>query len=238
MGSSASIGHNVVSREEWLKARKALLEKEKAWTRERDALAAERLAMPWVRIETNYRFDGKEGQVSLSDMFGSHRQLFVYHFMYGEDWEAGCKSCSLWADSINGSLPHLSAHDLRLVCVSKAPLDTLLHYRERMGWQLPWYSSANTTFNEDFHVSFPPNVVEAQNGTYNYQDNRPVIGELPGLSAFYKDADGTVLHTYSCYARGLEPFNATYGLLDLAPLGRNEQDLDFTMAWVKRHDEY
>ncbi|MEO1016517.1 MAG: thioredoxin family protein [Pseudomonadota bacterium] len=238
MSSSIVKGRKVVGKEDWLEARRQLLEREKAWTRQRDALAAERQAMPWHQVDADYVFEGEQGPVSLAALFGRHHQLCVYHFMYGTDWEAGCKSCSFWADGFNSVLAHLAARDVRLVCVSKAPLAKLLQYRARMGWLFDWYSAANNQFNEDYGVSFAPHVAAQGGGDYNYREGRPIGQEMPGMSAFFKDDDGAVYHTYSCYARGLEPFNVAYGLLDLAPLGRNEQDLGFTMEWVQRHDEY
>ena len=230
--------HRVVSRDEWLAARKALLAEEKAFTRERDALAAKRRALPWVRVEKAYRFRAPEGEVGLAELFGDCSQLIVYHFMLGPDWEAGCKSCSFWMDSFNGTTIHLKHRDASLVLISHAPLAKIEAFRQRMGWEFRWVSSADSDFNYDYHVSFTADEEAKDRVDYNYETRSFMSSEMPGLSVFYKDRDGTIYHTYSCYARGLDALNSAYQLLDLAPKGRDEAELPYTMSWVRLHDEY
>lgn len=225
--------HPVVTRAEWLEARRELLALEKELTRARDEVARVRRALPWVRVEHDYVFDGPGGECALADLFAGRGQLAVYHFMFGPDWDEGCRSCSFWADQFDAMIPHLAARDVTLVAVSRAPLEALRPFRERMGWRFPWYSSARSTFNEDYHVSFPGQ----ERGWYNFRET-DVMEELPGLSAFVRDEDGTIHHTYSCYARGLDAFNATYQLLDLMPRGRDEDGLPYSMSWVRHHDRY
>jgi len=222
---------------EWLAARQALLKKEKAFQRARDELAQQRRELPWRRIRTEYVFATEDGPRSLAQLFGDASQLIVYHFMFHPDWDEGCKSCSFWADSYDGAVSHLKARDVALVAVSRAPLDKLLAYRDRMGWRFPWVSSAENAFNFDFGVSFTPEQIEAGDTSYNYREGKVTIEELPGISVFVRDGD-KVFHTYSTYARGLDPYNATYQLLDIAPYGRNEADLPYPQDWVRRHDEY
>jgi predicted dithiol-disulfide oxidoreductase (DUF899 family) len=228
----------IVSNEEWVEARRQLLEEEKVLQRARDALAEKRRELPWRRIDEDYVFDGENGPVSLGEMFGDCVQLIVYHFMYHPDWDEGCKSCSFWADQYDAAIPHLKARDVALACVSRGPLEKLLAYRSRMGWSFPWYSSAGNSFNYDFNVTFTPEQVEAKDGIYNYRKANWLAEELPGLSTFVKDEEGKVFHTYSAFSRGLDPLNATYQMLDLVAKGRDEDDLEFTMGWLKRHDEY
>lgn len=230
--------HPVVSREEWLAARKALLAQEKEATRMRDALRAARQALPWVRLEKAYRFDTPAGPKTLSDLFDGRRQLIVYHFMLGPGWKAGCPGCSFLSDHVDGALVHLNHHDVTWTAVSHAPLAEIETYKRRMGWHFPWVSAADSDFNYDFQVSFTPEQLAKGSVEYNFRQE-PVpenaSSELPGLSAFFKDADGTVFHTYSTYARGLEDLVGTLMILDRAPLGRNESR---TMDFVRRHDEY
>lgn len=229
--------HSVVSREDWLKAREALLQQEKEFTRARDRLNAARLALPWVRVEKDYVFDTPQGPRSLGDLFEGRSQLLVYHFMFGPDWEAGCPGCSFFADHIGGTLVHLNNHDVTLVCVSRAPLARIETYRRRMGWTFPWFSSFGSDFNFDYHVSFTKEELAAGPVYYNYRMTPPeqAHDELPGMSCFYRDADGAIYHTYSNYARGGEEMLGTMMILDCAPLGRNENS---TMDFVRRHDEY
>jgi len=231
------MSHAVVSREEWLDARRALLVKEKAHTRARDALNAERMALPWVKLDKTYAFDTERGRKTLDDLFDGRSQLLIYHFMLGPDWDAGCEGCSFMADHFDGTLPHLNHHDVTLVAMSRAPLTKIQAYKRRMGWRFPWVSSHGGDFNRDFHVSFTAEELANETIKYNFTDLPSAQGhdELPGLSAFYRDSDGTVFHTYSTYARGLEEAIGTLMLLDRAPLGRNE---DATMHFVRRHDEY
>jgi len=230
--------NNIVSDEEWLAARQELLAEEKSFQLARDALAEKRRTLPWRRIDEKYQFDGENGSLSLDELFGDCTQLLVYHFMYHPEWEEGCKSCSFWADGYDRMVPHLKARDVSLVAISRASLDKLLAYRERMGWSFPWFSSAGNSFNFDFHVSFTPELIEAGDAQYNFRPMQGGIQELPGISAFKKAADGTVFHTYSTFARGLDTFNTAYQMLDVAPDGRNEGELDYTQSWVKRRDEY
>ena len=229
--------HAVVSREEWLEARRALLLKEKEETRLRDRNRAEREALPWVRVDRDYSFDTPEGQKSLSDLFAGRSQLVVYHFMFGPDWDAGCVGCSFLADHLDGTLAHLNHHDVTLMAVSQAPLAKIEAYRRRMGWTFPWASSHGSDFNFDYHVSFTKEDLAKEKVVYNFTaiDRADAHDELPGLSAFYRNAEGEVFHTYSTYARGSEELIGTLIILDRAPLGRNE---DSTMHFVKRHDEY
>jgi predicted dithiol-disulfide oxidoreductase (DUF899 family) len=229
--------HAVVSKEEWLEARKALLLREKEVTRFRDTVNRERLALPWVKIDKDYRFDTPIGQKSLSDLFDGRSQLIVYHFMLGPDWEAGCTGCSFFADHLDGTLVHLNHHDVTLTCVSRAPLQKIEAYRRRMGWHFPWVSSFGSDFNFDFGVSFTREQLASGSVFYNYREtpSDKAHDELPGSSSFYRNEKGEIFHTYSSYARGGEEGLGTLMILDQAPLGRNENS---TMNFVKRHDEY
>jgi predicted dithiol-disulfide oxidoreductase (DUF899 family) len=229
--------HPVVSREEWLTARKALLVKEKEATRARDRLNAERLALPWVKVDKAYSFDTPQGRKSLSDLFAGRSQLIIYHFMLGPDWQAGCTGCSFLADHFDGALPHLEHHDVTLTAVSRAPLVKIEAYKARMDWRFPWASSYGSDFNFDYHVSFEPDALKNGSVFYNFRQipGSEAHDELPGLSAFYKDGDGTIFHTYSSYARGGEEMIGALMILDNAPKGRNETT---TMDFVRRHDEY
>ncbi len=230
--------HRVVSRSEWLAARKALLAREKQNTRERDEFARARLELPWVRVDKPYAFTGPSGKQSLADLFDSRSQLLVYHFMFGPTWQEGCPSCSLVADHFDGTLPHLAARDVQLAVVSRAPYEKLAAFKRRMGWKFPWFSSSESDFNRDFQVSFMPEELAAGSVEYNYTQMPFPSEEAPGLSAFSKDESGTVYHTYSTFARGVEPLVTTYMLLDLAPKGRDEDQFAFSMAWVRYHDRY
>lgn len=203
----------------------------KAFTHHRDALAAARRALPWVKVEHDYQFQGPEGGLSLADLFAGRSQLLLYHFMFVEGWSEGCPGCSFLADHFDGANLHLAHHDVSLVAVSRAPYAEFQAFRRRMGWQFPWYSSHGSGFNEDFGVS----VGSAGERHYNYEPYEGSESELPGLSAFYREADGSVYHTYSTYARGLDILVNTYNFLDIAPLGRNESG---TMDWVRHHDRY
>jgi predicted dithiol-disulfide oxidoreductase (DUF899 family) len=224
----------VVSRDEWLTARRALLAKEKAWNRERDALSAERRSLPMVKVEKAYAFDGPDGVLSLRDLFGKHPQLIVYHFMLDPSWEAGCKSCSLIADNIEGGYVHFAARDTAFTMISRAPAATIAAFKKRMGWTMPWVSSFSNEFNYDFGVSFR---AEEDGVAYNYGGDRKGAGERPGLSTFLREGDD-VFHTYSTYARGLDVLIGTYNYLDLSPLGRHEEGLPYGMSWVRHHDKY
>ena len=229
--------HPVVSEQQWIEARKKLLEREKAFTRERDALAAARRELPWVRVETPYVFDSTQGPVSLADLFGGRSQLIIQHFMLGPDWEEGCPGCSFGADHVDGALVHLEHRDTSFVAVSRAPIEKINAFKQRMGWGFRWVSSFQNTFNYDFHVSFTPE--EAANGSvyYNYTTSPFMIDELPGMSVFYKDEQGRIFHTYSAYARGTEDVLVTYWCLDMTPKGRDEDERSM-MGWMRHHDRY
>ncbi|MFY9686857.1 MAG: thioredoxin family protein [Pseudolabrys sp.] len=228
----------IVSQSEWLAARRALLAKEKEFTKARDALSAQRRDLPWTPVENSYVFDGPAGKETLSDLFGGKTQLMVYHFMLGPGWVQGCPSCSFLADHFDGAAIHLAQRDVTLVVVSRAPLAEIQAYQKRMGWKFKWVSSFGNDFNRDFHVSFTPEEKARGKVEYNYDLTEFPSEEAPGLSAFIKSETGNVLHTYSSYARGLDILVGTYNFLDMAPKGRDEDTLPWTMAWIRRHDEY
>ena len=230
--------HNVATREEWLQARKALLAEEKEFTRARDALSAKRRALPWVRIDKPYRFEGDDGALTLSGLFGPKRQLIVYHFMFAPEWEKPCKSCSFWADGYNGVVAHLAERNTALVAVSRAPLEKLRARKQQMGWAFPWVSSGDGDFNYDFSVSFRDEDLKSRTATYNYGQKQGSMTDLPGISTFVRDDDECVYHAYSTFARGLDLMNLAYNLLDLTALGRQEDGLPFSMSWVRLRDEY
>lgn len=232
------MNNEVVSHGAWIEARKALLEKEKQFTKLRDDLSRQRRALPWERVETNYVFGTASGKVSLAGLFDGRSQLVIYHFMYGPDWDAGCKSCSFLADHFNPAVIHLNHRDVSFVAVSKAPLDMLESYKARMGWNFPWVSSCSNDFNRDYNVSFTEEEIERGDAYYNYRSKGYPVTEAPGASVFYKDGDGTIFHTYSVFERGLDMFITAYQYLDIVPKGRNEDGLAFTMEWLRRHDEY
>ena len=239
MSTAATPQHRIVTQEEWLAARRQLLVKEKKFTRERDALAAERRALPWVKVEKNYVFDTPGGQKALAELFEGRSQLLVYHLMFAPDWEAACLGCSFVSDHFDGAVHHLANRDVTLVAVSRAPIAKFAPFKQRMGWQFKWYSSFGTDFNRDFHVSFTKDEMAAGEMFYNYKMQNYPMKEGHGLSAFYKDASGKVFHTYSTYGRGVESFINAYNLLDMAPKGRDEQDQKpVPMAWVRHHDKY
>jgi len=230
--------HAVVSREQWLEARKAHLAREKEFTRLRDQLSAERRAMPWVKVDKTYVFEGPKGKVTLGELFDGRSQLIVYHFMFGPGWEQGCPSCSFLSDHIDGAVVHLAHRDVMLVAVSRAPLRQIDAFKKRMGWRFTWVSSSGTDFNVDFHVSFTKEQMAKGAVDYNFARREFPSEEAPGLSVFYKDEHGDVFHTYSTYARGLDLLVGAYNYLDLTPKGRDEDALPFTMAWVRHHDRY
>jgi predicted dithiol-disulfide oxidoreductase (DUF899 family) len=226
--------HRIGTRQEWREARLALLEREKQLTRMSDELAQERLQLPWVAVEKDYRFETDAGEATLADLFDGRPQLLVYHFMFGPDWDEGCVSCSLTADHFDGFGPgvHLNQRGITFTAISRAPLAKLNAYKRRMGWEFPWASSYGSDFNYDYGVSFDGP------GEYNYHPIEDPPEELPGFSAFALE-DGVVYHTYSSYARGGDVLMPIYQLLDRAPYGRNEDGFDvFPMEWVRRHDEY
>ncbi len=229
--------HPVVSKRDWIAARMELLTREKELTRQRDELARLRRALPWVKIDKPYIFDGPDGLLSLGDLFDGRNQLIIYHFMFGPDWEEGCPSCSFWADNFDGITIHLAHRDATMAAVSRAPYEKLKAYRKRMAWSFPWYSSFGSDFNFDFQVSYTPEQIVSGGAEHNYRQTK-VMGELPGVSVFYRGDNDEVYHTYSTYARGLDMLNGAYHYLDLLPKGRDESELPWTMAWVRRHDQY
>jgi predicted dithiol-disulfide oxidoreductase (DUF899 family) len=229
--------HRIVSRDEWIRERKALLAKEKEFTRARDKLSAERRGLPWVKVEKTYVFDTPDGKKTLAELFGGKSQLLIYHFMLGPGWEEGCPSCSFLADHFDGAAVHLAQRDVTFLAVSRAPLAKIEAFKKRMSWRFPWVSSFGSDFNFDYHVSFREDEVGGK-GEYNYERQEIDSDEMPGTSVFYKDADGTVFHTYSAYARGLDILVGAYNFLDLTPKGRDEANLPWSMAWVRHHDRY
>lgn len=239
MDTDFSSGPPVVSREDWLIARKALLEKEKALIGEIDALRAERLNMPWVHVDKDYVFDTAKGPRRLADLFEGRSQLLIQHFMFGPDWEEGCVGCSLGADHMHGIWTHLEHHDVKFTAVSRAPLTKIDAFKARMGWGFDWVSSGTSDFNYDYNVSFTEAQKAANRISYNFSEGPYAMDELPGMSAFYKDQDGQVYHTYSVFARGTELAGGVFGLLDIMPKGRNETGPKFDMTdWLKHHDKY
>jgi predicted dithiol-disulfide oxidoreductase (DUF899 family) len=237
-GGRSMTEHAIVSPKEWLAARKALLAKEKEFSRLRDQLSAERRALPWVKVEKNYVFEGPAGKETLADLFGGRSQLIVYHFMLGPGWAQGCPSCSYLADHFDGAVVHLAQRDVTFVVASRAPLAEIETFQKRMGWGFKWVSSYGSDFNFDYQVSVTPAEREAGKVYYNYTLTEFPSEERPGLSVFAKDAAGAVYHTYSTYARGLDVLIGTYQFLDLAPKGRDEAGLPWPMAWVRHHDRY
>ncbi len=227
--------HKIVSPDEWLTARRALLAKEKELTRLRDQVSAERRDLPWVRIDTDYAFEGSRGRETLADLFDARSQLIVYHFMFGPNWPQGCPSCSFLADHIDGANLHLKHHDVSLVAVSRAARPKIEAFRKRMGWRFKWVSSAGSDFNFDYRASFTDADKMKGRVTYNFETIEYRFDELPGISVFHRDAAGAIAHTYSAYARGLDLLLGAYNYLDLTPKGRNE---GHGMEWVRHHDRY
>jgi predicted dithiol-disulfide oxidoreductase (DUF899 family) len=230
--------HKTGTRAEWLAARKKLLEKEKELTHARDALAAERRALPWVKVENDYVFDSAAGKASLADLFEDRSQLMIYHFMYLPEWDAGCSGCSFLCDHVDAARRHFEQNDLSFAAVSRTPLDKIEAYKKRMGWTFNWVSSLNSDFNYDFHVSWTKEQLEAGPVDYNFRPQKLTIEDMHGESMFYKDEDGSIYHTYSSFERAGEEIAATYRFLDLAPLGRNEGPDGNMGKWMRRHDEY
>jgi predicted dithiol-disulfide oxidoreductase (DUF899 family) len=230
--------HKIVSRNEWLAARKAHLADEKAFTHARDALCQKRRDLPWVKVDKPYVFDGPDGKETLADLFSGKSQLIVYHFMLGPDWEAGCPSCSLLADHFDGGVIHLAQRDVAFVVVSRAPLAQIEAFKRRMSWRFKWVSSFESDFNFDYHVSATPEEKATGKALYNYEIGEFPSDERPGASAFYRNAAGEIFHTYSSYGRGLDIFIGAYNFLDIAPKGRDEAGLAWSMAWVRHHDRY
>jgi predicted dithiol-disulfide oxidoreductase (DUF899 family) len=230
--------HRIVSKDEWLAARSALLKKEKEFTLLRDKLGQQQRDMPWVLVDKEYLFDGPNGKQTLSDLFDGRSQLIVYHFMYDPNWDAGCPSCSFWADNFNGIVVHLNQRDVTMIAVSKAPYSKIGEYKKRMGWDFKWVSSYDNDFNFDYHVSFTAEELSEKKAFYNYNLQDTHSPEREGVSVFYKDTAGHVFYTYSAYARGIDVLNVAYHYLDLVPKGRDEDGHEFPQFWVLRHDEY
>jgi predicted dithiol-disulfide oxidoreductase (DUF899 family) len=238
-GKTPDSPHRVVSQEEWAQERIALLAKEKAYTRMRDELNAERLALPWVKVEREYTFDSPQGEVTLGDLFNGRSQLFIKHFMMGPGQKGQCVGCSLEVDHIEGILVHLEYHDVSYVSVARAPIDEIEAVRKRMGWKFPWVSSYNNDFSFDFGASFRPEELATGTVTYNYNQMKAGIADLSGNSAFYKDEAGQIFHTYSSFGRGPESLLGIYGILDMMPKGRNETGPYHTLGdWVRLHNMY
>jgi predicted dithiol-disulfide oxidoreductase (DUF899 family) len=229
--------HRVVAHQEWIATRKALLKKEKAFTRLRDRLSQQRRALPWERVEKEYVFDAPEGKQALSDLFGAKSQLVVYQFMFPPDWDEGCPHCSFWADHYDGMGPHLGQRDVSFVVVSRAPLRKIERFKKRMGWRFRWVSSGGTDYNYDYQASFRPGDIAAGKVLYNYERVPMEVTDREGISVFYKNKAGAIFHTYSTYARGIDMVNVTYQFLDLVPKGRYERS-DFPQDWVRHHDRY
>ena len=228
----------VVSHNQWLAQRRALLARERKLTHLRDQVARERRELPWVRVEKDYVFDASEGPRKLADLFEGRRQLLVQHFMLGPGWKEGCPSCSFMADHADGMTIHLEHRDVTFIAVSRAPLAEIEKFKRRMGWKFRWVSSHGSDFNFDFGVSFTPEEKKKGEVTYNYAKQPYEWDELPGISVFYKGEAGAVFHTYSTYRRGVEAMMGTYSLLDLTPKGRDERDVPYKMEWVRHHDRY
>ena len=229
--------HKVVSEKEWVTARKALLVKEKKFSRLRDELNRQRRELPWVKLAKEYAFEGPGGKVTLADLFCGKSQLIVYHFMFGPGWKEGCEHCSFWSDHFDSVNHHLGQRDTTLAVISRAPLNEIEPFKQRMGWRFNWVSSFGTDFNFDFHVSFTPEQLKSRKAIYNFAPLDMDIDEREGVSAFYKDKKGDIYHTYSSYARGIDLLNTTYNFLDLTAKGRDENP-DSSQDWVRFHDKY
>jgi predicted dithiol-disulfide oxidoreductase (DUF899 family) len=227
--------HKLVSRDEWLVARKALLADEKALSKARDRVAKQRRELPWVKVEKEYVFDTPDGRQTLAQLLDGRSQLIVYHFMFGPGWKEGCPGCSFVADHIDGANLHVAHHDVTLLAVSRAPRGEFEPFKKRMGWHFKWVSSAGSDFNFDYHVSASEAEKAVGKMNYNYETIDSATDELPGISVFTKDDAGQVFHAYSTYARGVDILIGAYNYLDMAPKGRNENTI---MDWMKHHDRY
>lgn len=238
MASTKTIAPRVVSKADWLTARKELLAKEKKFTRLRDELSRERRELPWEKVEKQYTFQGPKGKETLSDLFDGRSQLLVYHFMLGPGWKEGCPSCSFLADHFNPAVVHLAQRDVTFLAVSRAPLPEIEAFKKRMGWGFKWVSSSGSDFNFDYQVSVTKEDQAKGETYYNYAMVKFPSEERPGASVFHKDKAGEIFHTYSTYSRGLDIFLGAYNFLDITPKGRNEEGLSHGMAWVRHHDRY
>jgi predicted dithiol-disulfide oxidoreductase (DUF899 family) len=236
MSADDFASHPVVSHDEWIAARTAFLAKEKAFTHLREAHARERRALPWERVTKEYVFDGANGKQSLAQLFDGRSQLVVYHFMFAPGAKAGCPHCSLRADGFDGIQPHLNQRDVTMICVSRAPYETLAEYQKRMGWHFTWVSSGGNDFNRDYYVYFTPEELATKSAYFNYTMQNPGPADREGHSLFAKGANGEVYHTYSCYDRGNDNLNIHYAYLDMVPKGRDEGGRG--PFWVKRRGEY
>jgi len=230
--------HKIVSRDEWIAARRDLLAKEKALLRAKDTVRRETRELPWVKVDKNYVFEGPNGKETLADLFAGRSQLVVKHFMMGPGWKEGCLGCSFGADQVDGSVIHLINHDVMFVAISRAPYPEIADYHKRMGWKFKWVSSYGSDFNYDYNVSFTEADKARGKVIYNFEEIDYPFEEMPGYSVFYKDDAGDVFHTYSTFARGTELVGGVYGFLDVTPKGRNEPPGGNLTSWVRRHDEY
>ena len=230
--------HKIVSHDEWIAARRELLEQEKELLRAKDKLRQQTRDLPWAKVDKNYMFEGAAGRESLGDLFAGRSQLVVKHFMMAPGWKEGCLGCSFGADQVDGSIIHLVNHDVMFVAVSRAPYPEIAAYHKRMGWQFKWVSSNGSDFNFDYHVSFTEADKARGKAFYNFELQDFMGEEMPGYSVFYKDPDGAICHTYSTFARGTELMGGVYGFLDVTPKGRNEPPGGNLTNWVRRHDEY
>ncbi|HKQ38835.1 MAG TPA: thioredoxin family protein [Verrucomicrobiae bacterium] len=227
----------VVSQKEWIPARKKLLLKEKKFSKLRDKLNLERRKLPWVKIEKEYVFEGPAGKITLADLFDGKSQLIVYHFMFGPGWGGGCEHCSFWADHFDSVNIHIGQCDTAFAVVSRASPKEIEPFKRRMGWQFKWVSSFGTDFNFDFNVSFTSEQIQRGVLPYNYGKFKMKIDEMQGVSAFYRDNNGDIYHTYSSYARGIDLMNTTYNFLDLTAKGRDEEPGN-AQDWVRYKDQY
>jgi predicted dithiol-disulfide oxidoreductase (DUF899 family) len=245
--NTATLQHTkIVSQEEWLAARKALLAKEKEFTHLRDELSRLRRDLPWQKVEKQYVFDSPNGKQKLSDLFDGRSQLVVYHAMFDPKTvtdmtpytkDAPCSMCSFWMDNFERVVVHLAHRDVTLIAASRAPVEKLEAYRKRMGWTFKWLSVGDGDFNRDYGVTLTAEEIASGQGEYNYARIGIPIAELPGISVFYKDAAQRLFHTYSTYARGLDMLNVAYHYLDIVPKGRDEE-AKRGGRWVRRRDEY
>jgi len=232
------MNHKVVSHDQWIAARKDLLTKEKQFAHQREDLARQRRELPWEKVEKAYTFESAKGKESLADLFEKRSQLVVYHFMFAPEWDEGCPHCSFWADNFNGVDVHMNHRDVTFVAISRAQISKIEAFKKRMGWNFKWVSSGGNDFNYDYFASFKPE--ERKNGTafYNYEQTKDQHSDREGISVFYKDGQGALFHTYSTFARGIDPVNGAYQFLDLVPKGRDEASLEFSQSWVRYHDRY